>query len=60
MKVIIEMVIDKCGDCPYCLYGGTSWSEDVFICKKTENEVNTETIPTTCPFIEKTLDKLVK
>jgi hypothetical protein len=58
MKVIIELEVENCKDCPNYNYEGTSWSEDVYTCKKTKCEVNGEGIPSNCPFIESTMEKL--
>lgn len=59
MKVVVEIIIEKCSQCPNCKYEGTSWSEDVYSCKKTGYEINPDTIPSTCPFIESTINKLM-
>lgn len=60
MKVIIEKLVKKCGDCPFHEYGGTQWSEDIYICKKTKMEIDLDIIPKSCPFIESTLNKVLK
>jgi hypothetical protein len=58
MKVIIELEVENCKDCPNYTYEGTSWSEDVYTCKETKYEVNGEGVPSNCPFIESTMEKL--
>lgn len=58
MKVIVELEIENCNDCPYFKYEGTSFSEDVYSCRKTKSEVNGDGIPNDCPFIESTMNKL--
>lgn len=60
MKVIVEIVVDKCSDCPNCKYDGTSWSEDMYSCKETGDEINPDTLAKSCPFIESTINKLMK
>lgn len=58
MKVIIEITIDKCKDCPFIKYEGTAWSEDVYTCTKLDTSVDTEAIHSNCPFIETTINRL--
>lgn len=58
MKVIIELEVENCSDCPNYKYEGTSWSEDVYTCKKLNCEVDGKGIPSNCPFIESTMEKL--
>ncbi len=58
MKVIIELEVENCSDCPNYKYEGTSWSEDIYTCKKLNCEVDGKGIPSNCPFIESTMDKL--
>jgi hypothetical protein len=58
MKIIIEIEIENCRDCPNYSYGGTSFSEDVYICNKINREVCGDGINSNCPFIESTIDKL--
>lgn len=58
MKVIIELEVENCSDCPNYNYDGTSWSEDVYTCKKLNCEVDGKGIPSNCPFIESTMEKL--
>lgn len=57
-KVIIELEIENCSDCPNYNYEGTSWGEDIYTCKKLNCEVNGKGIPSNCPFIESTMEKL--
>ena len=35
----MEIEIENCKECPCYYYKGTSWSEDVYVCTKTKNEV---------------------
>jgi hypothetical protein len=58
MKVIIELEIENCSECPNYNYEGTSCSEDVYTCKETKCEVNSEGVPNNCPLIESTMEKL--
>lgn len=58
MKVIMEIEIENCKECPCYSYRGTSWSEDVYVCTKTGNEVNGDGIPNSCPLIESTIERL--
>lgn len=61
MKVIVQQEIDKCQNCPFIEYGGTSFSEDVYYCKKTGKDVGSgRTIPNHCPLIEETMEILRK
>jgi hypothetical protein len=59
MKVIVNLEVENCKDCPHQEYGGTSWGEDFYICKKSGLEVENEGIPSNCPFIP-TMDKLLE
>ncbi len=58
MKVIIELEVQNCSECPNYNYEGTSLSEDVYVCKKINSEVDGKGIPNNCPFIESTMEKL--
>lgn len=58
MKVVYELEIENCKDCPNYSYAGTSWSEDVYECSKNKNVVNGEGIPNDCPLIESTMERL--
>ena len=59
MKVTIEIEVDKCSKCPFYIYGGTSWGEDIYLCDKTGSELlSCNSIPNWCPFIESTMEKL--
>ena len=58
MKITVELEIENCKECPHYNYEGTSWSEDVYACKKTNSEVDGDGIPNDCPFIKSTLEKL--
>ena len=58
MIVTIELDVENCEQCPYFQYEGESYSESVYICTKTRNEVNPIGIPCDCPFIETTINKL--
>lgn len=62
MKVIVELEIDKCSDCPHCNYSGESWGEEIYVCKKENDKsmFDTQSIPQWCPLIEKTIEILRK
>lgn len=60
MKVIVELEVENCKECPHYSYEGTSWSEDVYLCLKTDKEVSGDGISKECPFIETTLDRINK
>ena len=58
MKVIIELEIENCKDCPHFQYEGTQFDEDVYGCTKTQHIVSEDGIPNDCPYIETTMEKL--
>lgn len=58
MIVLVELEVQKCSSCPHYKYDGESWEEDIYICQKTNNEVEANDIHPSCPFIEKTMEKL--
>lgn len=60
MKVIVEQEVENCKECPFYEYGGTTWSEDFYICKKIEREVDGDGIDSRCPFIETTMERIQK
>jgi len=57
-KVIMEIEIQNCKECPCYSYQGTSYSEDVYICTKNNREVDGYGIPDYCPLIESTIERL--
>lgn len=59
MKVIVNLEVENCKDCPHYNYEGTSWSEDIYTCNKTGKEVEPNGVSQTCPFIP-TMDKLIE
>lgn len=59
MKVIVNLEVENCKDCPHYEYGGTSWSEDIYTCNKTGKEVESNGISMHCPFIP-TMETLIK
>ena len=60
MKVIMEIEIENCKECPCYSYQGTCWSEDVYVCAKTGQEVSGDGIPNGCPLIESTIEMLMR
>lgn len=59
MKVILELEIENCEDCPNFEYIGDSWGEPCYNCKKTGYDVGEgEGIPNHCPLIESTMKRL--
>lgn len=59
MKVLVQIEVEDCKNCPYYEYGGTSWGEDFYTCKKSDIEVEPNGVPNNCPFIPST-DELLK
>lgn len=59
MKVIVNLEVENCKDCPHYNYEGTSWSEDIYTCNKTGKEVEPNGVSHSCPFIP-TMDKLLE
>lgn len=58
MKVTVKLEVENCKDCPHYEYEGTSWDEDIYTCKKTGKEVESNGISHSCPFIP-TMNKLL-
>ncbi len=58
MKVIVELEIENCSECPHYRYDGEVWSESVFICSITGDSVGGVGIPQCCPLIESTMERL--
>jgi hypothetical protein len=58
MKVIVELEIENCSECPHYRYDGEIWSESVYTCTKTGYGVDGEGIPPCCPLIESTMERL--
>lgn len=59
MKVILELEIEKCKDCPRMEYVGDSWGEPIYECSETGKDVGEgDCIPTHCPLIESTMELL--
>ena len=59
MKVIVELEIEKCEECPHFTCTGYSWNEPCYECKKSGRElVDGDDIPNHCPLIESTMERL--
>jgi len=58
MKVIIELEVENCKDCPNFQYEGTQFDEDVYGCTRLQHLVGEIGIPNDCPYIESTMQKL--
>ena len=56
MFVIVELEVQNCSECPFYQY--EAYSESIYICTKTKNEVNPIGVTTDCPYIESTINKL--
>lgn len=60
MKVIAEIEIEKCEDCPHCHYVGDDWGDSIYGCKKESDKsmFDIQQIPSWCPLIESTMEIL--
>jgi hypothetical protein len=57
MKVIVELEIENCSECPHYRYDGEFWSESVYTCTRTGDSVDGDGIPPHCPLIESTMER---